>query len=403
MFRSRITLGWLCLTLSLGQGPLAMAVSITPLGLLDSEVAGGYSRATAISADGTLVVGDSRNAQGFSDPILWSAAGGLVGLGNPSGSPSYATGVGIKADGEIVVAGNVGSIARRWSSTTESWTALAPTTRCTTSQLNALAVSADGSDAWIAGGVDVRVGCGGHLYDGGYRHQWGPNTYIATSYETSSSQCDFWGVAADGTAVGRRVVSGLGDRAVYWSGFGPAQDIPALANTVGQACAISNDASTIVGYAALGGTHAFLWHWGESAVLDLGTLPGDSSSLASTVSGDGAVAGGSSTSSARPTMSASLATLWDSQGIHNLQQLLTDGGADLTGWVALNNVQSISADGTTLCGNGWYDRDAAGPAAAVQMGFVAAIPEPSTMLLIGGGMLGLSWFRRTRGSRRGEH
>jgi hypothetical protein len=106
------------------------------------------------------------------------------------------------------------------------------------------------------------------------------------------------------------------------------------------------------------------------------------------------VAGGSSTSSARPSQTSSMATIWDSQGPRSLHDILSSGGADLTGWVALNNVQSISADGRTVCGNGWFDADGSGSGAATQMGFVAQIPEPSTSLLVGGLMLSLLMVRQ---------
>jgi probable HAF family extracellular repeat protein len=372
------------LGLVLAAGPAVSGASITPVGVLDYRVGGAGSHASAISPDGRIVVGDSRDAQGIDQPVEWTAASGLVQLANPSGRPSYATGVGVQGNGDVVIAGNIGGVARRWLSTTGAWMALPPISDCTTSPANALAISADGNDAWIAGNARVRPGgCGTSAMYVGHRYQLSTHTFTYTCDQTS--QCSFYGVAADGTMVGRQVVTDQGDRAIYWPGEGVPRQITPLAGTLSQARAISTNGRSIVGYTSTrtGITRAFAWEIGAPACTDLGTLPGDDASMALAVSADGSVVGGYSTSGARSAPAASLATIWLAGQPASLQGLLAEAGADLSGWVALNSIKSISANGRVVCGDGWYDRDGGGPAAAVQMGYVAVVPEPATALLLG--------------------
>jgi len=58
----------------------AMAISFMPLG----DLAGGdfASDALGVSADGSVVVGSSSSALGFSEPFRWTSEGGMVGLGD---------------------------------------------------------------------------------------------------------------------------------------------------------------------------------------------------------------------------------------------------------------------------------------------------------------------------------
>jgi probable HAF family extracellular repeat protein len=54
------------------------------------DLAGGdcYSKARAVSADGTVVVGMGTSDSG-SEAFLWTAGGGMVGLGDLPGGYSY--------------------------------------------------------------------------------------------------------------------------------------------------------------------------------------------------------------------------------------------------------------------------------------------------------------------------
>ncbi|GIV12363.1 MAG: hypothetical protein KatS3mg021_0645 [Fimbriimonadales bacterium] len=79
---------------------------------------GGSSVASAVSADGSVVVGEARNASGLLRAFRWTQATGMQDLGTlPGGNTSEA--LGVSADGSVVVgeAYNASGYARafRWT------------------------------------------------------------------------------------------------------------------------------------------------------------------------------------------------------------------------------------------------------------------------------------------------
>ncbi len=83
---------------------LATAADFTPLGDLPGGAPNRGSAARAVSADGSVVVGGSESAAGYSEAFRWTKETGMVGLGYlPGGFSSYASDV--SADGAIVVGG----------------------------------------------------------------------------------------------------------------------------------------------------------------------------------------------------------------------------------------------------------------------------------------------------------
>jgi probable HAF family extracellular repeat protein len=71
------------------------------------------STATAISADGSVVVGYSYSGSGY-QAFRWTSSGGMVGLGNLAGG-SESLAYGVSADGSVIV-GRGDSQALRWTS-----------------------------------------------------------------------------------------------------------------------------------------------------------------------------------------------------------------------------------------------------------------------------------------------
>ena len=140
----------------------------------------------------------------------------------------------------------------------------------------------------------------------------------------------------------------------------------------------SADGSVIVGRSGFGYYgEAFRWENGE--MVGLGDLPGDLfESRAYDVSADGSVIVGRGNLALRFE-----AFIWDEDnGMRSLTDVLeNDYGLDLSGW-RLIAATGISADGLTIVGEGYN------PAGDAE-GWIATIPEPSTLLLLGLGILAL--------------
>jgi uncharacterized membrane protein len=86
-------------------------------------------------------------------------------------------------------------------------------------------------------------------------------------------------------------------------------------------------------------------------MVGLGYLPGGDWSSASGVSADGSVVVGSSRWRSAGLIGTE-AFIWDpTHCMRSVREVLTDSGVDLTGWI-LWDATAISADGTTIVGNG---------------------------------------------------
>ena len=110
---------------------------------------------------------------------------------------------------------------------------------------------------------------------------------------------------------------------------------------------------------------------------------GDFASGANGVSGDGSVVVGSG-SAAGTAIEPSIhkAFVWtEREGMQDLAVLLTSLGIDLRGW-RLTVAEDISRDGKTIVGWG------VNPSGQTE-GWIAVIPEPSTVFLMGMGLIGL--------------
>ena len=84
------------------------------------------------------------------------------------------------------------------------------------------------------------------------------------------------------------------------------------------------------------------------------------------------------------------AFVWDeANGMRSLQTMLEDGGVDMTGWT-LTSATGVSDDGKTIVGYGTHNGNTEG--------FVAVIPEPSTVALFGISGLAIAAYRRIRKS-----
>jgi uncharacterized membrane protein len=157
-------------------------------------------------------------------------------------------------------------------------------------------------------------------------------------------------------------------------------------DVAGGANAVSADGSVIVGSTGL----AFRWT-AQSGVVELGDLPGGRvRSEANDVSADGSVIVGSGETAFDGNISTEEAFFWTAEsGMVNLREFLISQGSDLSGW-RLISAEGVSADGRTIIGTG--QNPAGNPE-----GWIATIPEPSTMVLaaLAAAVLFALLFRRT--------
>ncbi len=212
-------------------------------------------------------------------------------------------------------------------------------------------VNADGS---VAVGFSEIAGAGG-LH--GFRWtQAGGMKDLDVSAPTVTSRA----YAANGD--GNVIVGQRAGQAVRWN-WNPTTQTATFTNlTLGLATAITEDASVIVGF--INGTdNAFRWTQ-ASGVVDLGTLPGRTDSVALDVSEDGKIVVGASQNgpidfagvggSVRLIPTAARAFIWTDptqggNGMEDLNQVMTDAGVNLNG-ITLVALTGISPDGLWFSG-----------------------------------------------------
>ncbi len=321
----------------------AWAASFQGLGdLPGGEV---YSTATAVSADGTVVVGISKSAQG-SEAFRWTAGTGMVGLGDFPGGKFASSANGISADGSIIVGCGLsanGTEAFRWT-IRGGLVPLGFLPGGTSS--TAKAVSADGR---------VIVGEGSSAFGAREAFVWTENGGMAGlgSFNPDHFFSTAEAVSQDGSAVVGTSSAAFGNEAFRWHAggmIGMGDFAGGWTNSNGHG--ISANGRFVVGYGYSGAfddyTHeAFRWT-AESGLERLGFAPDDHDSVARAVSADGNIIVG-----IEPFHDLGYALYWDAQnGMRHLWDVLVgDYGLDLTGW-QLTSAVAITPDGTTIVGAG---------------------------------------------------
>lgn len=337
------------------------------------------SIAYAVSADGLVVVGESDSASSgpyvaYGEAFRWEN-GEMVGLGYLPGGGYYSSARSVSADGSVIVGGSssvLGCEAFRWENgEMVGLGSLSGGDYYRYSYANG--VSADGS---VIVGVSQSP-------SGWEAFRWTQTTGMVGLGDLPGSR--FWsearGISADGSVIvgeSESAASGDDGEAFRWTpetGMVGLGDLPG-GRFYSLAYSTSADGSVIVGtgYSALG-YEAFRWE--DSQMVGLGGLPGGNPySQAYGVSADGSVIVGYGIST-----SSLEAFIWDmDNGMRSLKDVLVnDCGLDLTGWM-LCEATGISADGLTIVG---YGENPYG----YTEGWIATIPEPGTMALLGIGLL----------------
>ncbi len=287
---------------------------------------------TALSYDGTTVVGKALAGDGYWYPTKWTQGTRSTLSIYPD---AYATPTDVSADGSVVV-GYQGRYGAGFK-----WTEHA---------------------AWNITGLSKVVGVSG---DG---------MLLAGNKYAGTSGWDDWAP---------RVPSGPTSRAFTWQNWNQP-DLGSLNGPTGSAWAwgISADGRVVVGGAG-GGTSPFVreaFRWtAEEGMVGLGAAPGWTSPNDATwmnaANGDGSVLVGTACSTGTAP-NQQQAIIWDAaHGIRFLRDVLVnDYGIDLTGW-QLGDANGISDDGLTIVGLGQ------GPLGQSE-GWVVQLPEPASILLL---------------------
>ena len=248
------------------------------------------SYATAVSADGSVIVGQA-DLGGGARAIRWSG-GGATNLGLlPNGTYSIATGV--SADGSVVVG-------------------------------EADTTGGDRAFRWTQGGGMIALGT------------LGGNHSIAN------------GVSADGSVVvgQSEITGGLAARAFRWSG-GVMTDLGTMGGTASVANAVSANGAVVVGEGQIAGDAAWrAFRWSGGSMASLGTL-GGTNSYAYGVSANGTVVVGEAQITGD---AATRAFRWtQAGGMQSVEDWLRASGVAVPADITLD-ARGTSSDGSVVVG-----------------------------------------------------
>jgi len=364
------------------SGPTGFAASFQGLGVLPG---GEYiSYAYGVSGDGSVAVGYSGSIH--HQAFRWTPEGGMVNLGTVYAYTAY----GASSNGSVIVGdGYLGGPSRQAFRWTVDGGVVGLGYLPGANKSGAYGVSADGSVVVGISSVSSTVGEAFRWTSGGGMVGLGDlegGEYWSHALATS----------ANGSVVVGYGTSASGTEAFRWTSGGSMVGLGDLAGGIFESWArgVSGDGSVVVGQgSSASGREAFRWT-SAGGMVGLGDFPGGAfKSNALAVSADGSIVVGSSSSTfdVHDYARYGEAFYWtESGGMQNLKNILINLGADLTAWDSttwtLTEATGISPDGKTIVGYGF---NGGSPEA-----WIATIPEPATMCLLGLGVLGLLKKRR---------
>ena len=327
-----------------------------------------------LSADGSIVVGSGRSSSTSlpGEAIRWTRDEGAVGLGYLQPGDTAGSGAtGISADGSIIVGAS-------WTDDRSEWFIWNAETGMTDASMWIWGISGDGSTL-----VGVHQG---------QAFRWtAEEGRVGLGSLPGHGRSEPYSVSDDGSVI----VGNSGSEAFRWT---VDEGMTRLLDQFGDAVDLSADGSVVVG---MSWGSAFRWtaDAGTTRLGWLGPYPDyfGGGSVAAAVSADGSVVVGRDQAWAHyppgpiDTMSPVRAWIWDeTNGMRGIEDLLTDDyGLDLTGW-ELTSATDISADGRAIIGYGRLE--------GVPQGWIAVIPEPSTLILLLAALSfgAIGWWRRGR-------
>ncbi len=300
------------------------------------------SEAHAISADGSVVVGMSKSANG-DEAFRWTQTGGMLGLSDLTGGAFNSTANAVNADGSVVVGMSTstnGDEAFRWTQadgmlglgdlTGGAFNSTANAVNADGSVVVGMSTSTNGDEAFRWTQADGMLGLG-DLTGGAFN-------------STANA------VNADGSVVVGISKSANGNEAFRWTQADGMVGLGALAGIsfYSAANAVNADGSVVVGMStSANGIEAFRWTQ-TGGMVGLGDLAGDLFySEARAISANGSVVVGFGT-----TVNGREAFRWiQNRGMKSLTEWLADDGYTLTGWTS-TIATGVSADGSVVVGSG---------------------------------------------------
>lgn len=352
--------------------PVFMGLGELPGGILES-------RAFGISADGSTIVGDSRSATGL-QAFRWRLETGMVGLGDLPGGAFEGTGIGVSADGSVVV-GSSSSTGSTILGREEAFRWTAATGMVGLGDLPGGVFLSEAFAAPNQGAMVVGYGSRGFSSDTeAFRWTQAGGMIGLGDLPAGLTLSAAFDASADGNVVIGRASDGQYIQAAKWSlstGWVGLGVLPGHGSSGAQA--VSSDGQTIVGWSSASGDGQAIRWTANTGMIALGNLPGGvHSTYATDVSDDGDVIVGYGIA---PTGLQSF--IWNPvNGIRFLDEVLSiEYGLNLSGW-ALSQATGVSGDGRLITGFG------TNPSGQTEA-WIAIIPEPNTLILL---MLGAAGF-----------
>ena len=329
---------------------------ITDLGTLSTGNSG-YSLATAVSADGRAVVGESDDDNGARRAVVWSGSGwgSKTDLGtHRTDTLGNSRASAVSRDSSVVVGEADGDTfsqhATVWSGS--GWSSKTDLGTLSSGNANGSSASAVSGDGSVVAGWAHNDNYEQHaiVWSGS---GWQTKTDLGTLSSGNAGNSVAYAVSRDGSVVvGSAHDDNSTSRATVWSGsgWGSKTDLGTLrTNNSGysNAIAVSSDGSVVAGSAQNdnGDQRATVWSGsGWQTKTDLGTLKTNNSgtSVAQAASSDGSVVGGFADNDNGDTR----ATVWSGSG----WQTKTDLGTLKTDNSGFSQLYGFSADGNIAVG-----------------------------------------------------
>jgi len=307
---------------------------------------GSCSEATAVSADGSVVVGTSCTASGV-QAFRWTATGGIVGVPIPEGLiKSWATDV--SADGNFVVGYGRKNDSVLYGYEGFRWYVSGNIDRIAAPGVNITAVGISGD-----GSIVVGTSWGTGIEEEAFRWTAAEGLTRLAGLHSGEVRISVEAISADGlVVVGHRIYDGTPYRdCFHWT---EGDTVGFDAHTVN---ATSSDGSVVVGGLDNHETQLFeAYRWTrETGLCLLGTCLPNFHSRALGVSGDGSIVVGYVQNNSG--FDEQKAFIWDEEhGMRLLQDVLEDDfGLDLSSWHLAEpwaswRATAVSDDGLTIVG-----------------------------------------------------